>query len=302
MAMSFRRKFHLVSSKLKNRDAETFRNLLRSEYDRYCESSSASPLQLKQSKKALLAIQKNLADIVANEVRFQVRLSNMPLNVHGLTVLVRALSQVKFVRSLSLVKCSLDSDCVNSIVQLLQNPSVTIEDLNLSQNDFEESAFQKLAVSFANNPSVRQINLSSTSLTDSSARHFLTSLPSRQSPTQLDFSKNSISSELGQELLEILTKNLFVTWVNLGETLVDAALQQQLQRLCERNMSVASVFEDMMNQSCRRTFRTKLVNFRSSVHQNRSTGNGVVEDEPVYKWLAKGAAAQPRNLHIPSGR
>jgi len=284
--ISFRKKFHLASSRPKNPDADSLFLAIRDEYEAYIESNDPSTPVMKMVRKSLKGLQKGLVDLpVASKL--ELKLNGAILGEPGAFVVSKALSESKALRMISLVKCGLDSPSMQAFGRLISTLP-QLEELNLSGNSLQNAGLIALLSGINLASPIPVIKLAGAGFTDDAVNPLLNLLTATRTNLSLDLSKNTFSISAVDQLIQGANKNVFVIGLNLEGSGISDDQSKQLYEILARNELVAGVIDRLLVNSCRRNFKTRLVLFRESVHANRVADDANIENTgPVYKWIQK---------------
>jgi len=251
------------------------------EYSSYCETNTSLPASLKVSQKALKTIQKNLLENPVSG-KLEVKLANLTLGEVGTAVLARALPEAKNLRSLSLVKCGIDGESINTFAKLV-HAMPQLDEVDFSGNTLSNSGANILFSSLNSTTPIPMIRLSAIGISDEGLTALLTLLASTKTSFAVDLSKNTFSAASIDKLIAAAKKNIFIVKLDLDATGLSDLQAKQLYEVIGRNEMVASSIERLLVNACRRTFKTKLVTFRESVQQKTPSDDAVEASTPVYK-------------------
>jgi len=211
--ISFRKKFHLASSRPKNPDADSLFLAIRDEYEAYIESNDPSTPVMKMVRKSLKGLQKGLVDLpVASKL--ELKLNGAILGEPGAFVVSKALSESKALRMISLVKCGLDSPSMQAFGRLISTLP-QLEELNLSGNSLQNAGLIALLSGINLASPIPVIKLAGAGFTDDAVNPLLNLLTATRTNLSLDLSKNTFSISAVDQLIQGANKNVCVIGLNL---------------------------------------------------------------------------------------
>ena len=281
-------------------DASALFQIIHDEFESHLQANadSLSPT-LKVSQKSLKTIQKNLVEIPVG-TRVDVKLAGMPLGDVGVAVLVKSLAESKNVRSLSLVKCGVDGESISTFAKLVHSMPY-LEEVNFSGNTLSNVGANILLSSLNPVTPIPCIILEGIGISDDGVTAVLNVMATARTSFSVDLSKNTFSPTVIDRIIAGARKNTFVVGAALEGTGMTEAQGRQLYEVLARNQVVTATIDSLLNGACRRNFKSKLVNFRESVQQNKGPAAEGVERAiaelpgvavPVYKVC----------LHFPTPR
>ncbi|KAH0793840.1 protein phosphatase 2C [Histomonas meleagridis] len=187
------------------------------------------------------------------------------------------LSIPQYLTKISFRKCGLKSRHAKAIAELLIN-SDTIKELDVSQNDFKESADVIISAAIGH-PSLTSLLMESCNVNDSASKSIIDLLQYSRILSTFRASPNKLSNSCINELKKVIPTNIYIKNIDLG---------QQLQAICSetttRNTVVYEYADTIARAPFQRQFRAKLDVFKSI------KGRQMLDGKARQKERAKGTA------------
>ena len=272
--------------KKKKKDADILFQAIRNEYENFVNSNSEESIQ-KSTRKCLKSIQKGLVEIPVG-ARVEVRYSNPEAGSQGFEILFRALPESRTLRVLALVRCGIHGELINTVANLLGDLH-HLEELNLSGNNLFNPGVTAIVNSTSVHPTINTLKINSVSCSDDSGKPLKQWMRDTRTSLFLDLGKNNFSEKTIDQFIEVSKANIFVVTLNLEGSGINEEQLKTLTEILIKNEAIASVIDNLILNACRRTFKSKLISFRESVKENRSSDDlqTIEESAPAYKVKRK---------------
>ncbi|XP_004343158.1 hypothetical protein CAOG_07299 [Capsaspora owczarzaki ATCC 30864] len=288
-------------SKPKNEAAQLFFDRIKAQYDVGKDTKG-----LPKPDASFKALASALCAIPRDDEHAVISICKKPVNETIVAALTKAFVRNRAIEGLLFSKCEMKDNALAALFQLIFS-NIRIAFFDLSQTSLSSEQLTSLCESLLANEFLQSVGMVGLGITDAEVEPVLNLLRKTRTLRAIDLSDNLFTAKTLETLVDIVAANATICRLTLRGYIIPAPLQRRLSDLLDRNTAVTQVLDEILDNSCKRNFSTRLSAFRRSVFLRRGEEEpqeGGVEDAaaPTYKLYRSSTVLNDKFVHIVSER